>query len=414
MKSRQTTFTTSIFIVALILFVTGLTWINYRFSVQNPGGNDFLARWMGANKWLKEGLSPYDERVSLATQNMIYGHPADPSIGEDVNHFVYPMHSMVFFAPFGLMDYLPARVAWMTTLELCAIALVFIGLRLADWRVSPLKLTILLLFSLLWYHGARTVIIGQFAGINAALIALALLFIIQQQDVAAGILLALSTTKPQMTFLLVPFVVIWAFSAKRYKLMWSTILSFLALMAVFLLIIPDWPMQMFRQMLDYPDYTDIGSPLSIIANAMPGLSETLNGVLHVVAVFYLLIEWVLAWGKDERSFFWAALMTMTVTNLIALRTATTNYVMLLPVLFLVFRVWEQRWKSAGKAGVWGTLLVLFAGPWVLFITTVEGNYESPLMYLPLPFFCLFALWWVRWWAIRPPRLMLEEFAAHMK
>ncbi|HNB54970.1 MAG TPA: hypothetical protein PK530_23675, partial [Anaerolineales bacterium] len=51
----------------------GLTIFNYRFAVQNPGGNDFLARWMGARFWLKEGISPYDPQVSLATQQMIYG-----------------------------------------------------------------------------------------------------------------------------------------------------------------------------------------------------------------------------------------------------------------------------------------------------------------------------------------------------
>jgi len=55
-------------LILLVLFVVGgvagLTWMNYRFSVQNPGGNDFLARWMGARKWLMEGISPYDQRVS--------------------------------------------------------------------------------------------------------------------------------------------------------------------------------------------------------------------------------------------------------------------------------------------------------------------------------------------------------------
>ena len=105
-------------VLVSLLGLVGLTWANYRFSAQNPGGNDFLARWMGARKWLMEGISPYDEHVSLATQEMIYGHPADVSQGEDISHFVYPLTSMVFFGPFGLLDFLPARALWMTVLEL--------------------------------------------------------------------------------------------------------------------------------------------------------------------------------------------------------------------------------------------------------------------------------------------------------
>ncbi len=32
---------------------------------------------------------------------------------------------------------------------------------------------------------------------------------------------------------------------------------------------------------------------------------------------------------------------------------------------------------------------------------------DPLMFLPLPAFLIVTLYWVRWWAIRPPRLYVE-------
>ena len=173
-------------IISVIAVLIGLTWANYRFAQQNPGGNDFLARWMGAHYWVVDGISPYDERVSLASQQAIYGHPADISQGEDKNHFVYPLHSMLFFAPFGPLDYTLARALWMTLLEVSLFLLAIVSIRLADWRVSPLKSIALILFTLLWYHGVRTVIIGQFAGLNALIIALALLLIMRKQDFVAG------------------------------------------------------------------------------------------------------------------------------------------------------------------------------------------------------------------------------------
>jgi hypothetical protein len=398
-------------LIILLASVTigGLVWVNYRFASQNPGGNDFLARWMGARYWLKQGISPYDERVSLASQEMIYGRPADPDQAEDLAHFVYPLTSMVFFAPFGLLDYLPARTLWMAILELSLAALAFVSVKLADWKVSPVKLTLLVLFSLLWYHGARTIIIGQIAGINALLIALALLLILRKQDTAAGFILALSTAKPQMVFLIIPFVLMWAISVRRNQIVISFVAAFGVLLLASLSAIPAWPFQMLHQIMEYPQYTFIGSPIAIISAAAPGIERFLAYGLSILVTGYLLFEWILAWGKDQRWFLWTALLTIVVTNLVAFRTATTNFVMMLPVVFFVFRLLEDRWNEIGLVATWTWLVILFIGLWVLFINTVEGNLEGAIMYLPLPIFCLFGLWWVRWWAINPPVLQLEKF-----
>jgi hypothetical protein len=395
-------------LLLICLVIAGLTYANLRFSNLYPGGNDFLARWNGARYWLVEGISPYDERVSLDTQQKIYGHAADPSKGEDKNHFVYPLPSMLFFGLFGLLDYPLARALWMTALEFSLIGLAIVGLRLADWKVPLWKATILILFSLLWYHALRTVIIGQFAAINALLIALSLLLIKQKQDFIAGFVLSLSIAKPQMSFLIIPYVLIWALSVKRWELWWGTLSGLVIQMGVSLALMPDWPAQMLRQVFDYPNYTAIGSPLSIIANAMPGIGRPLNIFLHVIFLGYLLIEWVISLRKDTPHFMWTALLTLVITNMVVVRTATTNYVMLLPVLFYIFAIWEERWKTAGQFFMWLSLAVLGVGLWVLFIVTVQGNIEQSIMYLPLPFFSLLGLWWVRWWAIRPPRLMMEE------
>jgi len=400
----------------LLAAVIGLTILNYQFSKQNPGGNDFLARWMGARFWLMEGISPYDEQVSLAAQQMIYGHPADPDEGEDKYQFIYPLYSMIFFGSFGLVEFNLARALWMTVLEISLVLFVFVSVRLTGWRVSALTTAALILFVITWYYGIRTLILGQFAGVNALLIASALLFIQQKQDVPAGILLALSTSKPQMVALLAPFVFLWAYSARRRGIITGMLVTMAVLLVVSFALIPNWFLDMLRQISEYPSYTayiQINSPLSYIADLMPGIRTTLNGVLHVLAGLYLLIEWISAWGKDQRHFLWTAAMTMVITNLVAYRTSTTDSVMLLPVLFLIFRVWEYRWKGLGSGAVWFAILGLLVGPWALFIATVQGNQEALFMYLPLPFFCLIGLWWVRWWVMRPDRLMFDELAARL-
>ena len=409
MYRYRSTFLFAALVLISLLGLAGLTWANYRFSDQSPGGNDFLARWVGARKWLMEGISPYDERVSLATQEMIYGHPADVSKGEDKNHFVYPLTSMVFFAPFGLLEYLPARALWMTLLELSLAGLAILSLRLVRWSVSPVRVAVMILFSLLWYHGARTIVVGQFAAIEALLIVGALLLIQKEQDGFAGLLLALATAKPQMVVLIIPLVLVWAYSRRRWNLVWGFFGSLLGMFLVSLFFIPNWPVQMLRQLVEYPGYTDrIGSLISILAGSIPGLSKQLSIILNLFFWGYLIIEWVLTWGKDQRWFLWAALMTLVLTNFLVLRTATTNYVMMLPAVFMIFRVLEYRWPKVGVGIVWAVLLLLLVGLWVLFLNTVQGNFEQPAMYLPLPLFCLLGLWWVRWWSIRSPLMPIEE------
>jgi hypothetical protein len=50
-----------------------------------------------------------------------------------------------------------------------------------------------------------------------------------------------------------------------------------------------------------------------------------------------------------------------------------------------------------------SLAALAVGLWALFLATVEGNQESPLMYFPIPLLSLLGLWWIRWWVQRRSR-----------
>ena len=59
-----------------LLALIGLTLANYRFAVQNPGGNDFLVHWVGTRALLVDGISPYSDETALRIQRMAYGRPA--------------------------------------------------------------------------------------------------------------------------------------------------------------------------------------------------------------------------------------------------------------------------------------------------------------------------------------------------
>jgi hypothetical protein len=392
-------------LIPVILFA--LVFVSYRLAIENPGGNDFLARWTGAHYWLVEKVNPYDEEVSLAAQVAFYGRAADPTVGESLAHFYYPLYSMLFFGPFGLLSYPLARAIMTTLLVIALPALLWMGLRIANWKPGVVMTAVLLSFSIFWYPGIRTIFLGQFAAIDAVFMIGALLAIRHKRDAWAGVLLALSTIKPQMSILLIPFVLLWAISHKRWNLLLWSAGAEIFLFAGSFALMPDWPLRWIWQIMDYAKYTKPGQPAAIIANLFPAYAQQITLILTAIFILYLIVEWVLAWGKDDRWFQWTAALTITVTNLIAFRTATTHFVVMIPALCLIFSSWVKRLTRRGVFAVALTLFILFVGMWGLFMTTVIETDESLIMYLPFPILTFIGLLWIRWWAIRPEKLPLE-------
>ncbi|HEY45293.1 MAG: hypothetical protein AMJ88_04550 [Anaerolineae bacterium SM23_ 63] len=393
-----------VLIFLVLVMLSGLVVANYRFALQSPGGNEFLARWTGAHYWVVKGINPYDPQVSMAGQMMIYGRPADPSIGEDVAHFVYPLPAMLFFAPFGLLPFPLARAAWMTLLEIGLPFLAIMSVQLVGWKPSKKLLIMLMIFSVGWYHGFRAVIGGQFAVIEALLMVGGLLAIQKGQDSLAGVLFGLCIAKPHMAILLIPFVFLWALRAQRWVLISWMVGAVVVLIGVSLLLIGDWPLLWLRQMNDYSGWTTNPTPVSIIAGVFPAASKNLEIGLTVFLMLYLFWEWVAAMGKGDRWFQWTAAITIVITNIIPLRTATTHYVVLLPALAMIFSAWDQRWGKNGRIAIVFSLFLVLIGLWALFLISIEGNIENDIMYLPIPILCLFGLWWSRWWIVRAPSL----------
>ena len=120
-----------------LVAVAGITWGNYNYARQNPGGNDFLVHWMGSRAIVKDGISPYSDEVATRIQTFAYGRPAQP--GEHELRVAYPLYSVIIFAPFALIDdFAIARAAWMTAPgDWSDRPGAGLSLSLYRWKVSP-------------------------------------------------------------------------------------------------------------------------------------------------------------------------------------------------------------------------------------------------------------------------------------
>jgi hypothetical protein len=382
-----------ILVLALLVVLFGLTWANYHFAAQVPGGNDFLPRWVGARLFLLQGQSPYSPETSLAIQKMIYGRPA--TLGEDQSLFVYPFYTILVFGPFAMIgDYNLARAAWMTFLELSAFGLAAVSVSLARWKLSGRMLVVLFVFTAFWYHGFRPVINGNAAVFCALVVAAAFLMIRDEQDVLAGILLALATIKPQAVVLLAVYVLIWAASQRRWKLIGSFLGSLGVLAALSSLLSPGWLVGNLTQILAYPGYTLPGSPGAIFAAWWPDAGKPLGWVVTVLVTGCLVWAWRAGQGRAFGGFLWTAYLTLLLTNLVGIRTATENYILLYPALVLVLATWDQQGGRAGRWLVAASYLLLFVGLWGLFLATIQRGdqaVQSPVMFFPLPIFLLLGM-----------------------
>jgi hypothetical protein len=410
LKRLPTELVFGLLITLAIIALVFLTWANYRYSLQNPGGSDFLPRWLGTRLFLMEGQSPYSEETTLEIQRQFYGRPARS--GEDQVLFVYPFYSILLFSPFALIaDYNFARAVWMTVLEVSVILLVAAGLSLNRWRLSPFMLGLIMLFAALWYYTVRALINANLALLISLVVALAFLAIRQERDGLAGLLLALTTVKPQMVILLILLVLLWSISNQRWILFWSLLGNIALLTAVTSLLIPNWIWQNLVQIFAYPDYTLPTTPGEIFAVWMPGVGLRLGYALTVIVAATLVFEWKQAWGKDFRWLLWTAGLTLAATQLIGLPTATENYMIMFPALLMVFASWEDQWRNLGKVLIYTSLILLFFGVWWLFLATLERGdqpIQGLIMFFPLPVFLLVGLYWVRWWVLRPEQPLLDR------
>jgi hypothetical protein len=166
---------------------------------------------------------------------------------------------------------------------------------------------------------------------------------------------------------------------------------------------PSWVGDWLAQLKDYPSYTALGSPVWIITSYylhLDGWAELLVSGLLALAML-VTWYWVLR-GHPER-FLWAAVVTLTVTHLIAPRTATPHYVVFLIPLMFYFAQMVQRNRRRGNLWIAFWLLILLVVPWVHFLLTVDKHFEHPSIYLPLPFIMFALLWTTRqmWWRFVP-------------
>ncbi len=398
--------------LGIIIFLVSLTYANHYYAVRSPGGNDFLVHWVGTRALVVDGISPYSDEVAGRIQTMVYGRLAQA--GEHQLRVAYPLYSISLFLPFALVpDFVMARSIWMTVLELALVGLAVLSMRLADWRPGMGMTVGFILFSLLWYHGMRPLINGNAVILIAFFMAAGLSALRGKAEELAGVLFAFMTIKPQLALVFLLYITFWGISNQRWRMLGWLFGTVAVLSAVSTMLIPDWLLQNLREVVLYPKYNPAGTPAAIFAEWMPATGQRIGFGLTIFFCLVLIVEWFLSRRYEFRGFLWTCCLTLTISQWIGIQTDPGNFIILLPVLALLFSIISERYRHMGKYFIWFLMVILLVGLWWLFLRTVTYEYQpiqSSVMFFPLVGLCLLLLFWVRWWAVRPIELWFDQIS----
>ncbi|MDT8307842.1 MAG: glycosyltransferase family 87 protein [Anaerolineae bacterium] len=372
--------------LALILFVAGVVFLHEAFTSRVPGANDFYSRWKGAQLFWQEGVDPYSGEATAEIQRGMYGRLARPD--EDQVAFAYPFYTAILLWPLAVIQlpYSWIQAIWLTLLFGSLIGAVFLILRLLRWEMPVWLLALTTLWAILLYNSIRTVILGQFAAIVFLGIVATVFGLQRRREGMAGICLALTTIKPQMIFLLIPALMIWATGQRRWRFLTAFFGTMALLFGTSFILLPSWFEEFIGQVVHYTDYTETGSPIWIVTGYyLPQLGRPVEIGLSIALLAYLFTQWRLLPRADAESgkFFDVVILTLIITALVALRTATTNQIVLLLPILASLRQIGQRLRF-GIVFIVAFYAVTLSGIWFAFIRTIDGDAESPLIYFLLP------------------------------
>ncbi|MCK6582032.1 MAG: hypothetical protein L6Q49_02920 [Anaerolineales bacterium] len=407
--SRSLTTRDYLFIAVVSIFIiavsAGLVYANLSLP---KGGGDFLRHWAGARAFLFERIDPYTLYVPNIVQGLVYGDSA--GAGDEPFILDTPFHLLLLYFPFSLLsDPMTARAIYALILEWALLALAILSLRLADWEAPRWFSVLFILFCFINYFAFQAILEASPVILLALIYAGIILAMRNEQDELAGALIALSVYywEAGLPFLL---LISWrSYKEGRARVLAGFGMISAVLLAISLLLYPGWILPALRAGMNN-FRADYGfSIFTVLRHLLPGYGN-LPAWVFVVLLFVLLgYEWNKTLNGDSRRLYWVTCLTLAATPLLGFRTGMDNLAVLVVPLALVFAVIHDRWKGVGSFLNFLFIVLIFTAPWALYLFALPryGVQAHQLLFLFLPVFTVLGLYWIRWWAIRPPRVWAD-------
>ncbi|MGB9028834.1 MAG: glycosyltransferase family 87 protein [Acidobacteriaceae bacterium] len=259
--------------VLLVLSIAAPLWhIHVVDRAMPPRHNDLITRWLPMQAALRYGQDPYSPQATRQIQTAYYGRPLTPADDMEPQYFAYPAYLVVLMSPFARLPWTAACLGFV----LIAPPLLFLSfwacMRSLNIPVTRGKTALAAFLALCSWPVMWGLRLQQPTLLIAVALFLGCYFLNCNRTVVSGMLLALSTLKPQMVLPLLLFLLLWACVQRS----WTLIASFAATFALLLLsaeaMVPGWFGHWRASVRGYGPHTEL--PLQSIAGPLPGLILT--------------------------------------------------------------------------------------------------------------------------------------------
>jgi hypothetical protein len=416
--------------VALALVASVSTWfymnrilraqqIADAIAHNRPRGNlsDLYPRWLGARELFQRGRNPYSAEVTREIQQGYYGRPLDPARADDPRDeqgFAYPAYVVFLLAPTVRLPFSEVQIGFRWLLIALAAASVVLWLRVLRWKLSRGTMFVSCVLMLGWLPMVQGIKLQQLSLLVAGLLAGCGACLVGGWLMCAGMLLALATIKPQLTWPLVLWLLLWAGAEwhSRRRLVIAFAVAMVLLTGGAELLLPGWPRMFIQAIGQYHRYTQNQSVLIWMFGAVTGrILEAVSVLACAVCLWRTRAE-----PATSAAFGRAMSLVLALTVVIVPMFAPYNQVLLAPAILAL--VWSESSREfilpvvrlARMAG--GVLLVW---PWIATIglsaASVWLTPELRQRLWPMPFYSnfmmpvfVFGLTLLHTWSPTPPNL----------
>jgi hypothetical protein len=393
-------------VVLFLILCTVLVFINLKFD---RGGGDFLVHWVAARGYIQPlKVEPYGADVPNQTQQLVYG--ASAQTGDEPYILDTPFHIFLLYFPFSILsDPQLARAIFTLILELALCALVYLSLRLTDWD-SPRIFTILfILFGVFNFYTFRALHEANPVLLLGLIYVGIIISLYSEADEMTGALLAVSFYYWEVGAPFLILVMLRSQYEKRTRILAGFFMLTAILLFIAFLLYPDWLIPFLRAGSNNMRIPFGYNTFAVFSDIWPAQGLLVARIFVVGLLVMLGYEFSLARMSDFRQFYWTACLAIATAPLLGLRTEMEHLSVLIIPLALVFAIIHERWKQYGSWFAILLILLVFILPWSIPALSTEHflKISNEIVFLFLPVFTIVGLYWIRWWALRPPRVWAD-------
>jgi hypothetical protein len=387
----------------IALGLAGFFFLNSTFLVGRFALTDFVLNWNSLQRFIYDGFSPYSAEIYANSTRLII---QQGGVTEGLRNLHLPLWNLLLMLPFSwIQDLGIAGSIWLMLLEFSLAGVVLLSLMKMERKESWFFTLILVVFFLVWQPFYASINTGSEVLLQVFLLLLSLYMVEKQSDEYAGVLIALAFFNFEIFGILFFTYFLWLLGNQRGGVLGGFVLTVLLLIVLSFLFSNNWYLEYLKNQLSFWGSNDLTTTALLFEGWLPAIGKMMSYILAVLALATLLFEWQNIAKREAAGLMWVLSLCLPMVPLLGISYRPEWLIATMPALILVFTRFIGRWRILGFILVLFLMFVIGSGLWLAKI------YNLPSIFLFFyPLLTVILLYWVRWDAVKKPRLWVDQLA----